>query len=103
MANIKISRNRSKHAYVDSAPGTGGFATDEVGVKGKIFFSVRGEGSMTVTLQFKVPGDDFWSDYGTYTSVSRDVIETATEHEKWRAIVKDGDYTSGNLTFGFDW
>ena len=58
---------------------------------------------MTVTLQFICPGDASWSDYDTYTAVTREKVEGAAAGVRWRAGVKDADWTSGTLTFGFDW
>ena len=72
----------------------------------QIYFSVRdaaGTGTMTVTLQFICPGETVWTDYDTYTAVTRLLIEGAAAGVSWRAGVKDADYTSGELIFGFDW
>ncbi len=58
---------------------------------------------MTVTLQFRCPDDSDWSDYSTYTSTVRKVVDGGASKVQWRAIVKDGAYTSGTKRFGFDW
>ena len=109
MANTKTSNSNQEYATVDTAPGTGGYWTNEITETGKyqekLFFSVRDMGtsfSATVTVQFQPDGDDDWSDYGTYTSNSREVLEIGTTGNKWRAGVKEGDYTSGKVRFGFD-
>ena len=72
----------------------------------QIYFSIRdaeGTGTMTVTLQFICPGETVWTDYDTYTTVTRLLIEGPAAGVLWRAGVKVGDWTSGELVFGFDW
>ena len=58
---------------------------------------------MTVTLQFKCQGDADWTDYGSYADNQRKSIDGGGAGVQWRAIVKNGDYTSGEKSFGFDW
>jgi hypothetical protein len=106
----KDSEARRRYATVDTGPSSPGYFTDEVNMskigKRKVFFSVRDMGTSfdaTVTLQFKCIGDDGWSDYDTYSSSIRKAIEGEGEHVRWRAGIKDTDYTSGTVRFGFDW
>lgn len=94
----------------------------------KVFFSIRNTieesdpQGMTVALEFKC-GDEEWQEYkptkkqilaGTASDEISDVEETfqpgcrmAIEDTgadvQWRAGVHWDDFTSGNLTFGFDW
>ena len=106
-ANSQSSGNRYEYATVDTDPAAAGYWTETVNLRRvssqQIYFSVRGTGSMTVTLQFICPGDAAWSDYDTYTTVTRLKVQGAAAGVRWRAGVKDADYTSGELTFGFDW
>ena len=84
----------------------------------KIYFSIReyetdssqasDTSSMTVSLQFKCDGDLGWQDYvsldGSSLAVgNRLVMEDFGANVKWRAGVKDGNFTSGTITLGFDW
>lgn len=64
--------------------------------------------SMTVTLQFMCPGDLGWQDYVDFSGNSLAVgnrleITDFAAGARWRAGVKDGDWTSGSITVGFDW
>ena len=105
--NSQSSGSRYEYATVDSDAPAAGYWTNEVNPKRKsqnqVYFSVRGSGSMTVTLQFICPGDATWTDYATYTAVTRLKVEGAAAGVRWRAGVKDADWSSGSLTFGFDW
>ena len=129
MANSKSSGQFKEYATVDTQPSGSelGYWTNEVclrdkqndgAAKGKMFFSIRENesdssgasdtSSMTVTLQYKCDGDAGWQDYvdlaGSAIAVgNRMLIEDTGAAVRWRAGVKDGDYTSGSLTFGFDW
>jgi len=129
MANSRSSGVYKEYATVNVQPsGTAlGYWTNEVclrdkqneGVaKGKMWFSIReyeedstgasDTSSMTVTLQFKCDGDEGWQDYtdfaGSELAVgNRLIIEDTAAAVRWRAGVKDGDFTSGSITFGFDW
>ena len=96
---------------VNSAPESPGSFTNAVGMDGglreTIFLSIRETGdssafSATVTLQFKTSRDDDWQDYDTYTSETYKAIDMVPGIQ-WRAGVKTGDYTSGELTIGIDW
>ena len=111
MANTTNSGSHFADATVDTAPGADGYFTGSVGMnerkREKIFFSVRETGdssafTATITLQFKTDRDSDWQDYKTYTSIDREVIEM-NAGTQWRAGVKNGDYTSGTVRFGFDW
>jgi len=128
MANSKSSGEFYEYATVDTQPsGTAlGYWTNTISprelqknLKIKAFyFSIREEeadssaasdtSSMTVTLQFLCPGDAGWQDFvdlnGAELAVgNRLLFEDFAAGVLWRAGVKDGDYTSGSLTFGFDW
>jgi hypothetical protein len=111
MANSRSSDAYYADATIDTAPGANGYWTDSVGMnkrqREKIFFSVRETGdsasfSATVTVQFKTDRDDDWQDYDTYTSITREVFEM-NQGTQFRAGVKNGDYTDGTVTVGFDW
>lgn len=129
MANSKSSGQFKEYATVDTAPSGAelGYWTNEVCLRDKIneglakdkmFFSIReteadssqasDTSSMTISLQFKCDGDLGWQDYvpldGSEIAVgNRLLIEDHGAGARWRAGVKDGNYTSGKLTFGFDW
>jgi hypothetical protein len=129
MANGRSSGVYKEYATVDTAPSGSelGYWTNEVclrdkqndgDAKGKMYFSIREQeldssqasdtSVMTVTLQFKCDGDLGWQDYvdlaGSELAVgNRIIIEDTGAAVRWRAGVKDGSYTSGKLTFGFDW
>ena len=111
-ANSQSSGNYYEYATVDTAPGANGYFTNTVYPRTErkdsqfkeIFFSVGGTGSMTVTLQFKrTDVDSDWSDYDTYTSSTFQKLEESSVNVGWRAVVKNGEYSSGSLTFGFSW
>ena len=105
--NSQSSAGRYEYATVDTDPAAAGYWTNVVNPRGKsqnqIYFSVRGSGSMTITLQFICTGDATWTDYGSYTTVTRVKVVGGAAGVRWRAGVKDADYSSGELTFGFDW
>ena len=124
MANSRSSDDYYEYATVHEEPAGDGYFTNTVGIRQKkgrdyVFFSIRetgimsdtGDGVMRVTLQFKCPGDDVWTDYAVYTKVCRKVLEGGGAGVVWRAGVKDDvsseaetqNYTSGEFTFGFDW
>jgi hypothetical protein len=129
MANSKSSGPFKEYATIDTQPSGSelGYWTNEVclrdkvndGIsKGKMYFSIRENesdssgasdtSSMTVTLQFKCDGDAGWQDFvdfgGNELAVGNRIeVEDTGAAVRWRAGVKDGDYTSGSLTFGFDW
>jgi hypothetical protein len=111
MANSQSSGIRYSDATIDTAPGASGYWCQAVGMdarmREKIFMSIRETGdsasfSATVTVQFKTSRDDDWQDYDTYTSTTREVFEMAPGVQ-WRVGVKNGDYTDGTVTVGFDW
>ncbi len=129
MANERSSGPNKEYATVDTQPSGSalGYWTNEVCLrdkvnngtsKGKMWFSIRENeadsseasdtSTMTVTLQFKCDGDSGWQDFvpldGSSIAVgNRLLIEDTGAAVRWRAGVKDGDFTSGKLTFGFDW
>lgn len=110
-----MANSREETGYqrvvIDEAPGSEGFFTTGVNSKrrgiSKMYVSVRetGDSSLftaTVTLQFRVSGDDDWQDYETYTEVIRKIIEDGGS-AWWRVGIKNGDYTEGTVTCGIDW
>ena len=129
MANSRDSGVYKEYATVDTQPsGTNlGYWTNEVClrdkqnagvVKEKMYFSIRESeadssaasdtSSMTVTLQFKCDEDAGWQDYVDFAGNALAVgnrleISDFGAGVRYRAGVKDGDFTSGSITFGFDW
>ena len=124
MANrITVSDEYREYAAVDSAVGAGYFTGEVIMANLKsaksierIFFSIReeaDEGSIddsviTVSLQFKCLGDERWQDYvsldGSELAIgNRLVIKDDGSAVRYRAGVKEDDYTSGSVIFGFDW
>ena len=129
MANTKSSGTYKEYATVNTAPSGSelGYWTNEVclrdkvkdGVaKDKMYFSIRENdadssgfsetSSMTVVLQFKCDGDAGWQNYldlneATLAVGNRLTIEDTGAAVRWRAGVEDGGFTSGSVTFGFDW
>lgn len=107
MANSQSSGEYKEYATVDTAPAAAGYWTNEIVLREKkvqhVFFSIRGTGVMTITLQFKCEGDSDWTDYDTYTAVTREKLVGNAARVQWRMGVKNGDRTSGSMTFGFDW
>ena len=130
MANSKNSDVHYEYATIDTQPAGAelGFWTNEVCLrdkmkvghaKDKMWFSIRESeadssedasdtSSMTVSLQFKCDEDAGWQtfeplDGSDLATGNRLIIEDTGAYVKWRAGVKDGDFTSGTATFGFDW
>ena len=128
MANSRSSGSYHEYATVDTAP-SGlelGYWTNAVSLRekakthkiDKMFFSIREQEAdsseasdtsvATVVLQVKCEDDDGWQDfnYNDETALKagdRVIIEDMGAGVSWRAGIKDGDYTSGSMTFGFDW
>jgi len=126
MANSKSSGERYEYATVEEATGAAGYGTNEVSIRhlqktekiNKVFFSIREYESdssgasdtsdVTVRLQFKCPGDLGWQDYKFLNGATLDVghrfaIADTGADVLWRGWVKDNDYRSGKVSFGFDW
>jgi len=127
MANEKITGANKEYAIVDTQPGSAGYFTNEVNIRhlqktekvSKVFFSIREHEAdisaapsalsvITVVLQFKCDGDHAWSDFipldsSEFVIGNRVVIEDTGANVVWRAGVRDDEYTSGSVTFGFDW
>ena len=127
MANARSSGYNKEYATVDTNPGSAGYFTNEVDVRllkknnkvSKLFFSIRETNAdisaapsalstVTVVLQFKCDGDAAWTDYvdlagSSFAIGNRVVIEDQGAGVSWRAGVRDDEYTSGSVTFGFDW
>lgn len=127
MANSRSSGTNYEYATVDTNPGSAGYFTNYIcprdkhktGKVGKIFFSVREAAadisaapsalsSITVTLQYRCQGDAGWTDYvdlagSTFAIGNRVVMEDLGNGVDWRAGVVSDGFTSGSVTFGFDW
>jgi hypothetical protein len=120
MANRRVSKVYCEYATIDTAPaaGSGGYFTNPVYPRkskiSKLFFSIRettedsSPSVMTITLQYKCAGDTGWQEYlnagSEFAIGERVIIEEGAEGVAWRAgVEEDSEYTSGSLTFGFDW
>ena len=128
MANSRSSGEFKEYATINTAPSGAalGYWTNEVvprDLKKRLkieafYFSIReyesdssqasDTSSMTVSLQFMCVGDLGWQDYKSLDGASLAVgnrleITDFGAGARWRAGVKDGDYTSGSITVGFDW
>ena len=126
MANRRSSGSFKEYATVDTHPTGLGYYTNsvdpralrKVNKENRVNFSIRefesdssdasDTSSMTVTLQFKCEGDAGWQDYvpldGSALAVgNRVAIEDSGAAVLWRAGVHEFEYTSGSITFGFDW
>jgi hypothetical protein len=123
MANSRSSGRYYEYAKVDTAPanGSGGYFTNPVYPRKKkitkLFFSIRETTDdstasvVVVKLQFKCPGDTGWTNHMTgvegdknWPIGTRVSLNEWGEGVEWRAGVEDGnDFTSGAVTFGFDW
>ena len=111
MANTTTSGDYKEYATVDTTPATGGHWTNAINLRVKgipsVNFSIRGTGTAIVTLQFKCDGDADWTDYrndgNAFATGDFKVLEGNSGNLMWRAGVKVANYTSGSVTFGFDW
>ena len=111
MANSNSVGDYKEYVTVDTAPGADGFWTNPIGLRDRhisyMFFSIRGTGVVTVTLQFKCEGDADWTDFynggNAFNKGERNIIEGNAGNVLWRAGVKQGGLTSGSVIFGFDW
>jgi hypothetical protein len=128
MANSRTSGGTNKaYATVDTNPGAAGYFTESICPRqllkegrslGKVYFSIRETTAdksanpsvnavITVAIQFKCEDDAGWTDYsllvGTLAIGKRFPIEDLGAGVLWRAGVRDDEYTSGSVTFGFDW
>ena len=128
MANGRSSGDFKEYATVDTKPSGAeyGYWTNAISIRElaklwkitKVYFSIRESvedssgfseiASMNVALQFKCDGDLGWQDYkpldaSVLDSGNRFAIDDTGAGVQWRAGVKDEEYTSGSLTFGFDW
>ena len=125
MANTRSSGTNHEYATVDTTPTSAGYFTNSVNLREKmsrgiikLFFSIREASAdisaapsalstVTVSLQFKCPGDAGWTDYvdfaGADLAIGNRVILDDMGLVEWRAGVVDDNFTSGSVTFGFDW
>jgi len=118
MANSRDSSSvNHEYATVDSAPSSSGYFTNAVYPRknkiNKLFFSIResvdgATSAITISLQFKCSNDAAWQDClnngSAWATGDRVIIDEFGEGVAWRAGVKNAAaYTSGSLTFGFEW
>jgi hypothetical protein len=127
MANSRASGTNYEYATVDTNPGAAGYFTNSICPRDKfkemkvqkIFFSIRETNAdisanpsalstVTVVLQFKCQEDAAWTDFvdlagSTLAIGNRIVLEDIGNGVDWRAGVVDDGFTSGSVTFGFDW
>jgi len=110
--NSRTSDTFHEYATVNADPGASGYYTNEISIRRVlansqaeyIYFSIRGTGTMTVTLQFKCFGDAAWTDYDTYLTSERLIVEGGEVGTVWRAgVVNAAAYTVGEKIFGFGW
>ena len=110
--NSRTSDSFHEYATVNVDPGASGYYTNAISIRAikgnrqaeHVYFSIRGTGTMTVTLQFKCSGDAAWTDYDTYTTSKRLIVEGGEVGTTWRAgVVNAVAYTSGEKIFGFGW
>jgi hypothetical protein len=129
MANSRNSKEYCEYATVDTKPTSAGYFTNPIcprtivsggkTIGGKIYFSIRETesdisaapsalSSVTVVLQYKNPDDEAWTDFvpldGSSLAIgNRVLIEESANGVLWRAGVASDGFTSGSVTFGFDW
>lgn len=128
MANTRSSGTNKEYATVNTLPTATGYFTNDVCIrdlvkaglsKGKVFFSIRETAddvseapsalsTVTVALQYKCDGDANWTDYVDLAESplaigNRIEIEDTGAAVRWRAGVRSDEFTSGSVTFGFDW
>ena len=124
MANSQNSGSNYEYATVDTYTSAGYFtiavdARHVYKLGAKLFFSIRealanvseapsDTSTVTVALQFLCPGDADWTDYvpldgSSFAVGNRIQIDDNAAGVLWRAGVRSDEYTSGSVTFGFDW
>ena len=110
MANSVSSKDRYTYVTIDTAPGAAGYWCESVSMAAKnatpLFFSRRGTGEGTVTIQYKCQGDSDWQDLTTDIDLVngvRCVIDDEARGVAWRAGIKSGNYSSGTIVLGLDW
>ena len=118
MANTQSSGSYYSYATVDTAPGAAGWWTKKVcprqidEKKGgrDVYFSIRDLGTAfdaVITIQFKCTdgstADTDWTDYDSTSAVQRQILDDRGAGVFWRAGIKQNDYVSGTVKFGFDW
>jgi hypothetical protein len=120
MANSKLSvPTYCEYATVNTAPTPAGYFTNSVYPRRdkitKLFFSIRetdqdsSPSVVTVKLQFQCAHDVDWTDYlpldgSSFAIGNRVQVDDFGNGVAWRAGVVDSSaYTSGSVTFGFDW
>ena len=128
MANRRTSTEFAEYVTVDTAPESvdTGYFTNAISIRKirkdkkirRVFFSIRefeadpseasAASDLTVTLQFKCPGDEGWTDYvsldgSTLAIGNRLMMEDLGAGIYWRAGIKPDNFASGQVRFGFDW
>ena len=115
MANTQTSVNldyKLEEASVDTDPGADGYGCKPVAfndsyradARSMIFYiSQIGTGAI-VTLQWHRAGVSTWTDYESFSVVTRQIIEEQSYSTEWRAVVKDNNQGSaGASVFGISW
>lgn len=113
MANTKVGMTgpRYRYAFIDTAPGASGYWSDSVSMTkvnaNQLFFSFSGGGVATVSIQYQLPhAGAVMVDYlttETIASGARLRVSDMGAGVKWRAGVKQNNYSSGDVIVGFDW
>jgi len=110
MANTSLNSDRYRYISIDTAPGASGAWSDAVSMSavkgGPIWFSRRGGGNGTVTIQYKTKWDTEWRDLTTDVDLAdgvRCILDDMGAGVAWRAGIKSGGYTDGTIIVGFDW
>lgn len=111
MANelLEATGKRYHYASIDTAPAAGGFWSTPISVSkyDQLFFIQKGGGVGIVTIQFATPDDpDTWIDYSTEVTIEdgvRCIVDDSGFGIKWRAGIKEDEWTSDTVITGFDW
>ena len=120
MANSRDSADRREHVTINTAPGADGYYTNPFTPynkrterkAGEMYFAIRETGELsasfvgTVSLQWRQKGASAWEEwqtYDTYTAVQRKIVDDYSAEVQWRAGIANGDFTSGQVTIGFNW
>ena len=119
MANSRVSEERGEFVVIDTAPEAGGYWTNAITPFNKrkekdtgLYLNIAETGelsaslSATMTLQWRLKIDGTyteWQVYDTYTAITNKVIDDFSANKQWRAGVDNGDFTSGQVTIGFNW
>ncbi len=111
MANTQQTKPRYEYVTVTEGPPADGSWCNGVNMTGhktdELFFSRRGGGSATISIQFKTgESGAAWTDYLTDVDLSdgaRCILDDHGAGVRWRAGVKENGWSSGTVIVGFDW